>query len=287
MRKAKHAADGTEEQLKYCGKILNDLFKKSYYTMAHPFYEPVDPVKLNIPNYPKIVKRPMDMSTMKRKLENKEYVAVEKFHDDFMLMIRNCMAFNPVGTPVHSAGVELQRVFLDKWQNLPPLRPPPLSDDEDEDDEMDSEEERMREYCVTLFLSFLLTRFEGSNIVNLESRLESAKADLAALLALKNQPKKPKKEKKEKKREKQVSPPIPSSSRPNGKSKTIPKKRSTKRATIPDDDALSFEQKKDLSEAIGKLDGGEKLEKVISIIHEGVPEIRDARILFFFHPVVV
>lgn len=102
---------------------------------------------------------------------------------------------------------------------------------------------------------------------------------MAALLALKNQPKKPKKEKKEKKREKQVSPPIASSSRSNGKSKTIPKKRSTKKATIPDDDALSFEQKKDLSEAIGKLDGGEKLEKVISIIHEGVPEIRDVRIL--------
>jgi hypothetical protein len=37
---------------------------------------------------------------------------------------------------------------------------------------------------------------------------------------------------------------------------------------------LTFEQKKDLSEAIAKLDGS-RLERVIQIIHEGVPEIRD------------
>lgn len=47
-----------------------------------------------------------------------------------------------------------------------------------------------------------------------------------------------------------------------------------------DDDVLTFEQKKDLSEAIGGLDGA-KLEKVIQIIHEGVPEIRDVSSLFF------
>lgn len=33
--------DGTEEQLKFCAKIVNDLHKKSYYNFAQPFYEPV------------------------------------------------------------------------------------------------------------------------------------------------------------------------------------------------------------------------------------------------------
>ena len=40
VRKAKFD-DGTEEQLKYCGKILTDLHKKSLYSIASPFYEPV------------------------------------------------------------------------------------------------------------------------------------------------------------------------------------------------------------------------------------------------------
>jgi bromodomain-containing factor 1 len=56
-------------------------------------------------------------------------------------------------------------------------------------------------------------------------------------------------------------------------SKPVSKKKNKKH--ISDNDVLTFEQKKDLSESIGKLDGP-RLEKVINIIHEGVPEIRDS-----------
>lgn len=33
--------DGTAEQLRFCGKILQDLNRKSHWTIASPFYEPV------------------------------------------------------------------------------------------------------------------------------------------------------------------------------------------------------------------------------------------------------
>jgi hypothetical protein len=33
--------DGTAEQLKYCGKILQELHRKQHYPIASPFYEPV------------------------------------------------------------------------------------------------------------------------------------------------------------------------------------------------------------------------------------------------------
>ena len=74
-----------------------------------------------------------------------------------------------------------------------------------------------------------------------------------------------------------VAPPVASSSKANGKPAKQSgggggsKKKSSKKALV-DDDVLSFDQKKDLSEAIQRLDGA-KLEKVITIIHEGVPEI--------------
>lgn len=45
---------------------------------------------------------------------------------------------------------------------------------------------------------------------------------------------------------------------------------------LPDDDVRSFEQKKDLRNAIQTLEQ-QKLERLIQIIHEGVPEIRDVR----------
>ena len=84
-------------------------------------------------------------------------------------------------------------------------------------------------------------------------------------------------------REPSISAPLPSTSKPKKERAPPPpppppKKKAINRKTtvIPDDDVLSFDQKKELSEAIGTLDGS-KLERVINIIHEGVPEIRDVR----------
>ncbi len=80
---------------------------------------------------------------MRRKLDLHEYPNAHKFFDDFKLMIRNCFAFNPAGTPVNQAGIELQRLFDDKWKSLPPLHS--VSDDDEEDEEEDEEDDRARE----------------------------------------------------------------------------------------------------------------------------------------------
>jgi hypothetical protein len=80
----------------------------------------------------------MDMSTMRKKLDAGEYPNATKFFEDFKLMIRNCFVFNPSDTPVNQAGIDLQRLFDEKWRHLTPLRD--ASNDEDEE----SEEERNR-----------------------------------------------------------------------------------------------------------------------------------------------
>ena len=109
----------------------------------------------------------------------------------------------------------------------------------------------------------------------METQIETMRNSISAL---KNQ--KEKKAKKTKKKDASASAPVTSSSKATKKEvKAPPKKKATaKKAQIPDDDVLSFEQKKDLSEAIQTLDG-QKLERVIQIIHEGVPEIRDVSVV--------
>lgn len=101
----------------------------------------------------------------------------------------------------------------------------------------------------------------------MESQMEAMRSDI-------NRLKKPKEKKKKEKKEKSFA----SSSKSSSSSKpmkSLPgKKKGSKGKPVADDDVLTFDQKKDLSEAIGKLEGA-KLEKVIQIIHEGVPEIRD------------
>ncbi|KAI9572650.1 Bromodomain-containing protein [Boletus coccyginus] len=254
LRKTKVVKDdGSAEQLKFCAKLLAELHRKQHAEIAHPFYEPVDPVKLDVPTYFKVIKKPMDLSTMRKKLENHEYPNASKFFDDFKLMIRNCFTFNPAGTPVNQAGIDLQRLFDEKWKNLPPLRE--ASEEEEEEEEYEEEEERNR------------------RIATMEAQIESMRGNL---LALKNQPPKEKKKKKKEPKPAAASTSKSSTSRNakvtnagNGAVKRKAKKQ------VPEDDTLSFDQKKDLSEAITKLDG-QRLEKVIQIIHEGVPEIRDS-----------
>ncbi|KAG5639317.1 hypothetical protein H0H81_004520 [Sphagnurus paluster] len=255
IRKVKRGKDdGSSEQLKFCGRLLNDLHKKQYMAFASPFYEPVDWVKLDIPTYPKLVKKPMDLSTIRKKLDANMYPTAMKFFEDFKLMIRNCFVFNPAGTPVNQAGIELQRVFDDKWKSLPPLRDS-MSDDDEEEDEDDSEEERQRAIAM------------------MESQIEVMRSSISALKNNKIPKEKKKKEKREKPPVASSSKVVPSSSRP-AKVSSAPTKKKLKKP-IADNDVLTFEQKKDLSESIAKLDEA-KLEKVIQIIHEGVPEIRDS-----------
>ncbi|KAG5719332.1 hypothetical protein E4T56_gene13287 [Termitomyces sp. T112] len=252
-RKAKTGKDdGTAEQLRFCSRLLNDLHKKQYMSIASPFYDPVDWVLLDIPSYPKMVKKPMDLSTMRKKLDGGLYPTAQKFFDDFKLMIRNCFVFNPAGTPVNQAGIELQRVFDDKWKALPPLREVVSDEEEEEEEEEDSDTERQRAIAM------------------MESQIEAMKGNIAALKSNKV----PKEKKKKEKRDKLQ--PTASTSKVVGKqnkSSSLSKKKLKK--PITENDVLTFEQKKDLSESIAKLDE-QKLEKVIQIIHEGVPEIRDS-----------
>lgn len=231
---------------------------------------PVDWEKLQIPTYPKIIKHPMDLSTIRKKLDAGQYPTSDKFYQDFKLMIRNCFTFNPAGTPVNLAGQELSRLFEEKWKNLPPLHSP--SDDEEEDEEEPTDDER---HSTSQSSPRRQARhaYAGPGAI---SALESQIEDMHRQLVSMKQQQQPKKKEKKKPKVEKAQPVASSSKAPpksNGTKTPTNRKKPTKKP-VTDDDVLSFEQKKELSDSIGKLDGT-KLERVIQIIHEGVPEIRD------------
>ncbi|KAH8835385.1 Bromodomain-containing protein [Flagelloscypha sp. PMI_526] len=269
-RKPKRLAskdDGTLEQLRFCSKVLSDLHRKQVWQAASPFYDPVDPVKLNIPDYFKFVKKPMDLSTMRKKLDDHQYPNAKKFEDDFRLMIKNCFIFNPPGTPVNIAGHELERIFNEKWAGLPVLHDGMSEDYEDEDD-FDDDDETTKQQRMFLLLLF----FTAHSNSLLERELAKAKSSFMTT-QMSSQPK-PKKEKKKVPKPLQASsskPSLPKTPKPAAPAPIIKKKKQKP----TDEDVLSFEQKKDLSEAITNLNE-DKLGRVIQIIHDGVPEIRDS-----------
>ncbi|TSK14685.1 CREB-binding protein [Bagarius yarrelli] len=59
-----------------------------------PFRQPVDPSLLGIPDYFDIVKNPMDLSTIKRKLDTGQYLEPWQYVDDIWLMFNNAWLYN-------------------------------------------------------------------------------------------------------------------------------------------------------------------------------------------------
>ena len=61
---------------------------------ANPFRVPVDPTALGIPDYFDIIKKPMDMSQIKKKLDIGGYTDPWQFVGDVYLMFENAWTYN-------------------------------------------------------------------------------------------------------------------------------------------------------------------------------------------------
>lgn len=59
-----------------------------------PFRMPVDPNSLGIPDYFDIVRQPMDLSTIRKKLESGQYQDPREYVDDVWLMFDNAWLYN-------------------------------------------------------------------------------------------------------------------------------------------------------------------------------------------------
>lgn len=72
-------------------RMLQNLMKMQ---QAYIFLEPVDPVKLNIPDYFTIVKNPMDFGTIKNNINSNKYSKLDEFIKDIHLVFDNCFLYN-------------------------------------------------------------------------------------------------------------------------------------------------------------------------------------------------
>lgn len=133
--------DGLDESqvdslLKPCLKILKELRKNR---MAIYFLEPVDPEKLNIPDYFQIIKEPMDFGTIYQKLCTGQYNSIEQFGQDMRLVFSNAQTYNPSQTEVHTYATQLSKMFEKRFVGIggislaipispeqPSVEPPPV-----------------------------------------------------------------------------------------------------------------------------------------------------------------
>lgn len=102
--------------LKKCSELLKELAKHPH---AAWFLEPVDPIKLGIPDYLTIITRPMDFGTIRKRIESNHYEAIEGFAEDMRLVFRNAITFNTMrDNPVNIAAREMSNRFEERFRVL-------------------------------------------------------------------------------------------------------------------------------------------------------------------------
>ncbi|KAI5180789.1 hypothetical protein NEOKW01_1073 [Nematocida sp. AWRm80] len=97
-----------QKEVVLCKELLLKL-KKS--THAVPFLYPVDPLRLNIPDYHEKIKHPMDLSTISKNLESGHYQTMDAFKNDISLMFSNCYTYNAPGSAVYKMGQQLEKYY--------------------------------------------------------------------------------------------------------------------------------------------------------------------------------
>ncbi|XP_070170214.1 bromodomain adjacent to zinc finger domain protein 2B isoform X10 [Polyergus mexicanus] len=110
-----------QRELAPCKILLEQLEQQDE---AWPFLLPVNTKQF--PTYKKIIKTPMDLSTIKKKLQDSAYKSRDEFCADVRQMFINCEVFNEDDSPVGKAGHGMRSFFEMRWTEItgaPPLHP--------------------------------------------------------------------------------------------------------------------------------------------------------------------
>ncbi|XP_066480660.1 bromodomain testis-specific protein [Tiliqua scincoides] len=273
------------EQLNYCNEILEEMFSKQHAAYAWPFYNPVEATALELENYHDIIKNPMDLGTIKKKMENYEYKDTQEFAADVRLMFMNCYRYNSPDHEVVAMARKLQDVFEMQFAKIPdePAARRPLlcpitrtaatisSDSSSDASTDDSEEERTR------------------RLAELQDQLKAVHQQLQAL-AKTTLPRLKKRKKGRSKKEKRRKSKAKNKSGSQKKrkikqmkkkmalkirSKKIKQQEETAHKSEDEDNAkpMNYDEKRQLSLDINKLPG-EKLGRVVYIIQSREPSLR-------------
>ncbi|KAF7543605.1 hypothetical protein G7Z17_g10607 [Cylindrodendrum hubeiense] len=110
----------TAQKLDFCTDLLTRMLSgPGFWTrLVGPFREPVEPVEDGVPDYFDKVKRPMDLSTIKVKMDRKDYNDDEEFAADVRQIFENCFKYWKKGDPMWNAGEKLQKTFEDKFSHM-------------------------------------------------------------------------------------------------------------------------------------------------------------------------
>ncbi|XP_073957381.1 bromodomain-containing protein 7-like isoform X4 [Choristoneura fumiferana] len=123
-KRRRREIDMASQKRRPLSRLLEQLLRNLEKRDPHQFF--AWPVNDNFaPGYSNIIRRPMDFSTIKQKIDDNEYKSLNCFISDFKLMCNNAMKYNKAGTVYHKAARRLLHAGL---KQLTPQKLRPLGD---------------------------------------------------------------------------------------------------------------------------------------------------------------
>lgn len=242
--------------LKACNDILKEMFSKKHAGYAWPFYKPVDTEMLDLHDYLEVIKTPMDLGTMKTKMESRAYSSATEFAADMRLIFTNCLKYNPPEHEVVQMAKKLQEVFEARFAKIGDGSLQGGQESEDSDDERERK-------LLTLQKQLAHMEEQLSALIDecVKAKAKRAKKrEARAAAASRKSAKKP---------STSAAPPAPAAMGA----------AAVKKPVESDDEAnttpMTYDEKRQLSLDINKLPG-EKLGKVVEIIQQREAALRDS-----------
>ncbi|XP_074492574.1 bromodomain testis-specific protein isoform X2 [Sebastes fasciatus] len=278
------------EQLRYCNDILREMFSKRHYAYAWPFYTPVDAVAFGLHDYHDIIKQPMDLGSIKKQMDQREYANANEFAADVRLMFSNCYKYNPPSHEVVYMARKLQEVFEARYLRVPQEEGCPIPHqraDKGKGDRVESVPTSASSESESSSEAESSSEEVSMQLAHLEEQLKVVRDELKRLT---QEPKKKDKLKKEKRaKEKDIA----RLKHKSSKYKSIVEKMANRKSSavhgnrhnvhgVPltcEDEVpslpVTYQEKKQLKLDIDKLPG-DKLGKLVNIIHARESCLRDS-----------
>jgi hypothetical protein len=109
-----HWCIGIESIFCRLGQLALDL-TRDLVSYIEPFRERVDYEALGLVDYPLLIKKPMDLGLVVKKLEQKQYRTLYECADDVRLVWSNCMTYNADGSDFYVLASNLSKRWEEKY----------------------------------------------------------------------------------------------------------------------------------------------------------------------------
>ncbi|GAP92812.2 putative tfiid associated protein [Rosellinia necatrix] len=109
-----------EQKLTFCSDLMSRMLSgPGFWTrLVGPFKEPVRPAEDGVPNYFDKIKKPMDLGTIKKKMDENEYSTAEEFEADVRQIFTNCYTYWGQEHEMSAAATRFRKSFDEKFAEM-------------------------------------------------------------------------------------------------------------------------------------------------------------------------